>query len=124
VVVSTIGRDPAAKEVRLAKKGMARQDLPLVVLVNSSTASAPEIVAAALQDHHRAMILGDTTFGKGSVQTIIDLGQDLGLKLTIARYFTPNGASIQERGVIPDVYLEEYDNKLLAQAKIKRDATR
>ena len=124
VVVSTIGRDEAQKEIRYAKKGMARKDLPLVILVNSSTASAAEIVAAALQDHHRAMILGDSTFGKGSVQTIIDLGNDMGLKLTIARYFTPNGISIQEKGVIPDIYLDEYDPKLLAKAKIKRDSTR
>ena len=124
VVVSTIGRDPSQKEVRNAKKGMARKDLPLVILVNSSTASAAEIVAAALQDHHRAMILGDTTFGKGSVQTIIDLGNEMGLKLTIARYYTPSGISIQEKGVVPDIFLEEYDPKLLAQAKIKRDSTR
>jgi carboxyl-terminal processing protease len=124
VVVSTIGRDPKQKEVRSAKKGNARKDLPLVVLVNSSTASAAEIVAAALQDHHRAMILGDSTFGKGSVQTIIDLGNEMGLKLTIARYYTPNGISIQEKGVVPDIYLEEYDPKLLAQAKVQRDATR
>lgn len=124
IVVSTIGRDPTQKEVRNAKKGNARKDLPVVVLVNSSTASAAEIVAAALQDHHRAIIVGDTTFGKGSVQTIIDLGNEMGLKLTIARYFTPKGASIQERGVIPDVFLDEYDPKLLAAAKIKRDSTR
>ena len=124
VVVSTIGRDPSQKEVRNAKKGNARKDLPVVVLVNSSTASAAEIVAAALQDHHRAMILGDNTFGKGSVQTIIDLGSEMGLKLTIARYYTPNGVSIQEKGVVPDIYLEEYDPKLLAQAKIKRESTR
>ncbi len=124
VVVSTIGRDSNQKDVRYAKKGYARKDLPVVVLVNSSTASAAEIVAAALQDHQRAMIVGDTTFGKGSVQTIIDLGNELGLKLTIARYFTPNGTSIQEKGVVPDIYLEEYDAKLLAKAKIKRDSTR
>lgn len=124
VVVSTIGRDPNQKEIRNAKKGMARKDLPLVVLVNSSTASAAEIVAAALQDHHRAMILGDTTFGKGSVQTIIDLGNEMGLKLTIARYYTPNGISLQERGVVPDIFLDEYDAKLLAQAKLKRESTR
>ncbi|MBC7395827.1 MAG: S41 family peptidase [Bdellovibrionales bacterium] len=124
VVVSTIGRDASQKEVRNAKKGMARKDLPLVILVNSSTASAAEIVAAALQDHHRAMILGDATFGKGSVQTIIDLGNEMGLKLTIARYFTPSGASIQERGVVPDIFLDEYDSKLLDKAKIKRDSTR
>ncbi len=124
VVVSTIGKDAAQKEVRMAKKGDARKELPLVVLVNSSTASAAEIVSAALQDHHRAMILGETTFGKGSVQTIIELGNEMGLKLTVARYFSPSGASIQERGVIPDIVLEEYDPKLLAQAKIKRDAPR
>jgi carboxyl-terminal processing protease len=103
---------------------MARKDLPLVVLVNSSTASAAEIVAAALQDHHRAMILGDTTFGKGSVQTIVDLGNEMGLKLTIARYYTPNGTSIQEKGVTPDIFLDEYDPKLLDKAKITRDSTR
>ena len=124
VVVSTIGRDPSQKEVRMAKKGMARKDLPLIVLVNSSTASAAEIVSAALQDHHRAMIAGDTTFGKGSVQTIIDLGSELGLKLTIARYFTPNGVSIQEKGVVPDIVLDEYDPKLLAQARIRKDTPR
>ena len=124
VVVSTIGKDTALKEIRLAKKGDARKELPLVVLVNSSTASAAEIVSAALQDHHRAMILGETTFGKGSVQTIIELGNEMGLKLTVARYYSPSGASIQERGVVPDIVLEEYDPKLLAQAKIKRDAPR
>jgi carboxyl-terminal processing protease len=124
IIVSTVSRDPTQKDIRHAKKGMARKNLPVVVLVNSSTASAAEIVAAALQEHHRAMIVGDTTFGKGSVQTIIDLGQDLGLKLTIARYFTPNGNSIQEKGVVPDIYLEEYDPKLLAKAKIKRESTR
>ncbi len=124
VVVSTMGRDTTQKEIRNAKKGMARKDLPLVILVNSSTASAAEIVAAALQDHHRAMILGDSTFGKGSVQTIIDLGNEMGLKLTIARYYTPNGASIQEKGVVPDIFLDEYDTKLLDKAKIKRESTR
>ncbi len=124
VVVSTVGKDPSQRELRMAKKGEARKELPLVVLVNSSTASAAEIVSAALQDHHRAMILGETTFGKGSVQSIIDLGNDMGLKLTIARYFSPSGASIQERGVVPDIVLDEYDPKLLAQARIKRESTR
>lgn len=124
VVVSTVGRDPSQKDVRMAKKGMSRKDLPLIVMVNGSTASAAEIVAAALQDHRRAMIVGDTTFGKGSVQTIIDLGQELGLKLTIARYFTPKGVSIQERGVTPDIQLEEFDPKLLDKARIKKESTR
>ncbi len=124
IIVTTEGRDPALKDVRYAKKGMARKDLPLVILINSSTASAAEIVAAALQEHGRAMILGETSFGKGSVQTVIDLGNDLGLKLTIARYYSPKGVSIQEKGVVPDVVLDEYDPKLLAQARIKREATR
>ena len=91
--------------------------LPLAVLVNSSSASASEIVAGALQDHHRALIIGQPTFGKGSVQSVIELGPDLGLKLTIARYYTPSGKSIQEKGVQPDILLEDYDSKLLAQAK-------
>jgi carboxyl-terminal processing protease len=124
VIVTTMGRDPTQKEVRTAKKGMARKDIPLIVLVNSGTASAAEIVSAALQDHRRAMIVGDTTFGKGSVQTIIDLGAEMGLKLTIARYFSPNGTSIQEKGVVPDIALDEYDPKLLARARINKDTPR
>jgi carboxyl-terminal processing protease len=124
VVVSTIGRNKAQKDVKYARKGVARKDLPVAVLVNSSTASAAEIVAGALQDHHRALILGQTTFGKGSVQTVIELGNDMGLKLTIARYYTPSGRSIQEKGVQPDIILDEFDNKLLAKAKLKRDFLR
>lgn len=119
VVVSTIGRDKAQKEVRNAKKGNARKDLPLAVLVNSGSASASEIVAGALQDNHRALILGQTTFGKGSVQTVVDLGEEMGVKLTIARYYTPSGRSIQEKGVSPDITLEDYDQKVLDQAKRK-----
>jgi carboxyl-terminal processing protease len=92
--------------------------------VNSSTASAAEIVSGALQDHHRAIIMGQPTFGKGSVQSLISLGNDLGLKLTIARYYTPSGRSIQEKGVQPDIVLDEFDSKLLAQAKLKLDAFR
>jgi carboxyl-terminal processing protease len=91
------------------------------VLVNSSSASAAEIVAGALQDHHRAIIMGQPTFGKGSVQTVIDLGNDIGLKLTIARYYTPSGRSIQEKGVQPDILLDDFDPKLLAEAKRKTD---
>jgi carboxyl-terminal processing protease len=117
VVVSTIGRSKDQKEVRYATKGTARKDLPLAVLVNGSSASASEIVAGALQDHNRALILGQTTFGKGSVQTILDLGQEMGLKLTVARYYTPSGKSIQEKGVTPDVILEDLDSKVLASAR-------
>ncbi len=121
VVVSTIGRNPDQKEVKYAKKGNARKDFPVAVLVNSSTASAAEIVAGALQDHNRAIIMGQPTFGKGSVQTVIELGQDLGLKLTIARYYTPSGRSIQEKGVQPDILLDDFDPKLLAEARRKQD---
>lgn len=124
VIVSTIGRNKNQKEVKHAKPGTARKDFPLAILVNSSTASAAEIVAGALQDHKRAVVMGQPTFGKGSVQTVIELGNDMGLKLTIARYYTPSGRSIQEKGVMPDILLDEYDPKLLAKAKIKREAQR
>ena len=77
--------------------------LPLVVLVNNGSASASEIVAGALQDHHRAIIAGSKTFGKGSVQTILGITQDQALKLTTALYYTPNGRSIQAQGIVPDV---------------------
>jgi carboxyl-terminal processing protease len=124
VVVSTIGRNRDQKDVKYARKGIAYKDFPVAVLVNSSTASAAEIVAGALQDHHRAIIMGQSTFGKGSVQTVIPLPPDMGLKLTIARYYTPSGRSIQEKGVQPDVFLDEYDPKLLAQAKLKGEGFR
>jgi carboxyl-terminal processing protease len=83
------------------------KNVPLVVLVNEGSASASEIVAGALQDHKRATILGSQTFGKGSVQTVRPLGPDTGLKLTTARYYTPNGTSIQAKGIIPDVMVDE-----------------
>jgi carboxyl-terminal processing protease len=124
VVVSTIGRNRDNKDVKHAKKGMAYKDLPVAILVNSSTASAAEIVAGALQDHHRAIIMGQPTFGKGSVQTVIQLPPDMGLKLTIARYYTPSGRSIQEKGVQPDIILDDFDPKLLLQAKLKTDGFR
>ena len=79
----------------------------MIVLVNKGTASASEIVAGALQDHGRAVIMGTTTFGKGSVQTIVDLEDGSGLKLTVARYYTPKHRSIQEKGIAPDVVIDE-----------------
>jgi carboxyl-terminal processing protease len=92
--------------------------------VNSGTASAAEIVSAALQDHHRAMILGETTFGKGSVQSVIPLGDDRGLKLTTAKYYSPAGRSIQEVGVVPDIALEDFDQQILAKARLAKEVQR
>lgn len=85
----------------------ALKSVPLVVLVNEGSASASEIVAGALQDHKRATIMGSQTFGKGSVQTVRPLGPDTGIKLTTARYYTPSGKSIQARGIVPDVMIDE-----------------
>ena len=79
----------------------------MVVLVNAGSASASEIVAGALQDHKRAVIMGQQTFGKGSVQTIMPLGNNTAIKLTTARYYTPNGRSIQAKGITPDFVVEE-----------------
>jgi len=79
----------------------------MVVLVNGGSASASEIVAGALQDHKRATVLGTPTFGKGSVQTILPLGNNTAIKLTTARYYTPSGRSIQAKGIVPDVLIED-----------------
>ena len=102
VIVTTKGRPPAKGEIRRATKATTADNYPVVCLVNNGTASASEIVAGALQDHKRAIVLGTPTFGKGSVQTIIPLDQGA-LKLTTARYYTPNGRAIQAKGIEPDV---------------------
>ncbi|RUM38586.1 MAG: peptidase S41 [Desulfobulbus sp.] len=103
VIVSTHGRDPDQDMTFEAHKGSGSVSFPMVVLVNGGSASASEIVAGALKDHHRAIIVGTVTFGKGSVQTIIPMANGAGIRLTTARYYTPSGSSIQETGITPDV---------------------
>lgn len=102
-VVSTRGRHARDTKRWHATPGDILGGKPLIVLVNAGTASASEIVAGAVQDHRRGTVLGDDTFGKGTVQTLIPLGADSALRLTTARYYTPSGRSIQERGIEPDI---------------------
>jgi carboxyl-terminal processing protease len=116
-VVYTIGRDKKKREVESALRGRRITKLPLVVLVDGSSASASEIVAGALQDYRRGVIAGQRTFGKGSVQSVVPLNNDAGLKLTVARYYTPTGRSIQAKGIEPDVPLDYVDEKTFKNIK-------
>jgi carboxyl-terminal processing protease len=106
MIVYTEGREKDSKMQFTAKKGNKEPGYPIVVVINGGSASASEIVAGALQDHKRAIILGTQSFGKGSVQTIIPLSDDSGLRLTTARYYTPKGRSIQAKGITPDIVVE------------------
>ncbi len=134
LVVSTDGRQEDAKrkyfavtsdyhrgrEDPLAKLSAQSKTVPIVVLVNGGSASASEIVAGALQDHNRAKVLGTQTFGKGSVQTILPLTSNTAIKLTTARYFTPNGRSIQAKGIAPDFWVEETaDGSVLDRLRVR-----
>jgi len=103
----------AFKEDYINKEPAAAKTVPMVVLVNGASASASEIVAGALQDHHRAVLLGTQTFGKGSVQTILPLPNNQAVKLTTARYYTPSGRSIQAKGIAADIVVEDEASKVL-----------
>ena len=110
-IVSTRGRDKTDIKIFNAKKGDIIDGLPLIVLINKGSASASEIVSGALKDHKRAIILGETSFGKGSVQSIIPLTNRGALRLTTAKYYLPSGSSISEVGVSPDITVKEKDKK-------------
>lgn len=119
VIVSTKGREKV-EDVKKAHPGAAWENLPMVVLTNHGTASASEIVAGALQDHKRARVFGTKSYGKGSVQTVINLDDGDALKITIARYYTPKNRMIDGKGIEPDVRIDQKAfEKKLAQIKIK-----
>ena len=124
-IVSTRGRNAEETQRYSARAGDLTKGKPIIVLVNGGSASASEIVAGALQDHKRATILGTRSFGKGSVQTIIPLGNNNGaLRLTTARYYTPSGKSIQAKGIVPEIeVLQDVPDELKARSDTKGEAS-
>ena len=121
-IVSTRGRDNKGEQRFNASKGDITNGLPIVVLINGGSASASEIVAGALQDHKRGILMGTKTFGKGSVQTIIPVSSKGAVRLTTARYFTPSGNSIQAKGISPDIYVPQSKIEVVENTNSRREA--
>ncbi len=122
IIVSADGRTDESRFTRRAHRGDVLDGAAMAVLVNDGSASASEIVAGALQDHNRAMVVGTATFGKGLVQTVMPLSQGRAIKLTTSRFFTPSGASIQDRGIFPDIVIEE--NRKASEIRFNANADR
>jgi carboxyl-terminal processing protease len=121
-IVSTRGRDAEDSQRYNAENGDMAEGKPLVVLINGGSASASEIVAGALQDHGRAIVMGTQSFGKGSVQTIVPLPGHGAMRLTTARYYTPSGRSIQAKGIAPDITVEPADVEIIDRPDARRES--